>query len=526
MTLAAQLLPDLYNPFLGVTGAYAGLPLAGGSLYSYAAGTSTPLATYTDATGGTANTNPVVLNAAGYAPVWLGQSAYKFVLYDANGVLQYTVDNVNIINPGSIGSTQLNSTIAGIALALSGLGALNVQVDSATMQVNGSNQLAVKTISSSNIGTSSKLEVLVKNTRDLSSPGLYQEIPQYEWTTPSLLSNPGSIPGGAANQAKWSPNGEFLAVASTHSPYVYVYQRVQTTLTLLSVSPGLSAAASYLAWSPCGDFLAAGGGNKSFVVLQRTGNSFSATAATVTSTINGSVWHISGIAWSPNSDFVIVSGFGGSSGNAICTLERSGTTFNDVSSSAALSASLAPLAWSPDSYLFGAVDATSGLIDMYSRADNVFSQITPPVVTSYANDIVDMAFSPDFNYFAVALSVSPYVLIFDVTANAFTQISNPASLPPGAASCIAWSANSEYLLVGDSSGTSPYMTIYSMATGTPINQSNPTTVPAGSVLGADWTSTKQFLAVASATTPYIQVYQTASTLPSNAVLWTREAPNV
>jgi hypothetical protein len=37
----------------------AGVPLVGGKLFTYASGTTTPLVTYTDSTGNTANTNPV-----------------------------------------------------------------------------------------------------------------------------------------------------------------------------------------------------------------------------------------------------------------------------------------------------------------------------------------------------------------------------------------------------------------------------------------------------------------------------------
>ncbi len=57
-----------------------GVPLAGGFVYSYAAGTTTPLATYQDALGAAANTNPVVLDAAGSASIWLSAAAYKIVL--------------------------------------------------------------------------------------------------------------------------------------------------------------------------------------------------------------------------------------------------------------------------------------------------------------------------------------------------------------------------------------------------------------------------------------------------------------
>jgi hypothetical protein len=72
----------------------AGVPLVGGKLFTYASGTTVPLATYTDATGGTTNANPVILDSRGEANVWLGPSLYKWVLYDANDVLIWTVDGI------------------------------------------------------------------------------------------------------------------------------------------------------------------------------------------------------------------------------------------------------------------------------------------------------------------------------------------------------------------------------------------------------------------------------------------------
>lgn len=58
-----------------------GRPLVGGKLFTYTAGTTTKVATYTDSTGGTPNTNPVILNFRGEANVWLDPTlTYKFVL--------------------------------------------------------------------------------------------------------------------------------------------------------------------------------------------------------------------------------------------------------------------------------------------------------------------------------------------------------------------------------------------------------------------------------------------------------------
>ena len=71
-----------------------GDPLAGGKLYSYIAGTTTPLSTYTDSGALSANTNPVILDADGRADVWLGSGTYKFVLKDSADVTLWTVDNI------------------------------------------------------------------------------------------------------------------------------------------------------------------------------------------------------------------------------------------------------------------------------------------------------------------------------------------------------------------------------------------------------------------------------------------------
>lgn len=72
-----------------------GNPLVGGKLFTYAAGTTTPLATFTDYGGGTANTNPVILNSRGEAAVWCGANRYFMVLKDADDVELWTADNVN-----------------------------------------------------------------------------------------------------------------------------------------------------------------------------------------------------------------------------------------------------------------------------------------------------------------------------------------------------------------------------------------------------------------------------------------------
>jgi hypothetical protein len=72
-----------------------GALLAGGKVYTYQAGTTTPLATYTDNTGGTPNTNPLVLDSSGRGDLWFAVGpAYKVVVQLPSGTVLKTVDGV------------------------------------------------------------------------------------------------------------------------------------------------------------------------------------------------------------------------------------------------------------------------------------------------------------------------------------------------------------------------------------------------------------------------------------------------
>ena len=100
-----------------------GAPLAGGLIYTYEAGTTTPQATYTTSAGTVAHTNPIVLNSAGRVPggeIWLLFASYKFVLQTSAAVLIATYDNitsgsvqviVNFTGDGTTVSFSLGSAI-------------------------------------------------------------------------------------------------------------------------------------------------------------------------------------------------------------------------------------------------------------------------------------------------------------------------------------------------------------------------------------------------------------------------------
>jgi hypothetical protein len=98
-----------------------GAVLTGGKLYTYAAGTTTPLTTYTTSVGNVARTNPIVLDSAGRVPssgeIWLTSASYKFVLKDSNEVLIATYDNISGIGALAVQNYTGNGSTTGYAVS-------------------------------------------------------------------------------------------------------------------------------------------------------------------------------------------------------------------------------------------------------------------------------------------------------------------------------------------------------------------------------------------------------------------------
>ena len=88
MTASAIISPKFY-----VFDDDTGKPLAFGKVHTYKTGTSTPKPTFTSEDATTENTNPVILNDAGYADIYL-DGRYKIVVTDANDVEVWTADPV------------------------------------------------------------------------------------------------------------------------------------------------------------------------------------------------------------------------------------------------------------------------------------------------------------------------------------------------------------------------------------------------------------------------------------------------
>lgn len=99
--MPAVLLSPIFNAVAQPTEGW--LPLNEGKIYTYAAGTSTPLATYTTALGNVQNANPIILGVDGRPPheIWLLEGAsYLFTLTDSDDNLIQNYDDITGIGSG------------------------------------------------------------------------------------------------------------------------------------------------------------------------------------------------------------------------------------------------------------------------------------------------------------------------------------------------------------------------------------------------------------------------------------------
>ena len=110
------------SPIAGFAGQFFdnnGIILSGGKIFTYAAGTTTPQATYTSALGNTPHPNPIILDSAGRVPggeIWLTDSLiYKFVIETSTNVLIGTYDNITGVNSNFVNYTVQEEVITATA---------------------------------------------------------------------------------------------------------------------------------------------------------------------------------------------------------------------------------------------------------------------------------------------------------------------------------------------------------------------------------------------------------------------------
>lgn len=114
-----NLAPDFVQQYFDSSGN----PLSGGKVYTYVAGTTTPLSSYTDSSGVTSNANPVILDSAGRANIWLDPTlSYKMVIKDSSDNTIKTVDTIAGSSASGIPTWNSNTTYSQGSIVADGSG--------------------------------------------------------------------------------------------------------------------------------------------------------------------------------------------------------------------------------------------------------------------------------------------------------------------------------------------------------------------------------------------------------------------
>lgn len=135
-----------------------GNPLAGGKVFTYLAGTLTPRPTYTTQAGTTPNSNPVILDSAGRASIWLDDSAaYKFTVTTSADVPVRTEDNIQPFNTASglsvLGTIAANTLVGNNTGSPSTPTALTTAQVTAMLGISSSGGVRRQTVISGPVGT-------------------------------------------------------------------------------------------------------------------------------------------------------------------------------------------------------------------------------------------------------------------------------------------------------------------------------------------------------------------------------------
>lgn len=529
MAVLAQLTPNPIQQFFDSNGA----PLAGGKLYSYAAGTSTPQATYTDATASVPNPNPITLDSEGRCELWINNTGYKFSLFDSLANLQWTVDQVFLIPPGFVGSTQIaNGAVGTVQLADSAVTAVKIQDGAVTTtKIQNGAVIPIKIPNGSltiskldpNLDISQlnkNIEILFSNSQD--NVG-WHSLPQYQWTTPARCPDPSPfLPTGIGSGITWSPNEEYVAFVSSASTSIHLYQRFGTQLYKMAfpLTAPTGTAITSVSWSPDSKYLSVGHNLSPFVTTYvRDGFSFVPVANPAplpTATVTG-------VAWSRDGNY-LAAAYG--SATFLSVYERvtsAGLAFQNLGVSPAPSiGALSSVCWTSDAQYLAVGGLTTPGVAVYKFLGPA-SNPTAVAVSGSSIGVNAVAYSPDKQILAAALNATPFIAFYQVNAGgSLTLLSSPATLPAASGLSVSWSPNSKYVAVGTADPSSNTLLIYSRSgtVFTPI--AFPINTPPGDMFGVAWSPTGQFVACACKFSPYLALYQTSSLVfQSDSAPWVR-----
>lgn len=284
-----------------------------------------------------------------------------------------------------------------------------------------------------------------------------------EWSAPAKIANPATLPAGDAYFVAWSPNGRYMLVTHSTTPFITIYDWNTGSPVKISNPSGLPSASNSTAkpvWSPNGRYMVVANANTSPYLYFYDWNS-------------GSPVRLSNPATLPTGQIY-------------------------------------EMEFSPDGRYLAVAHDASPFITFYDLNSGSPVKVSDPAALP-PNDAETVGWSPDGRYLVVGHQASPYITIYDWNTGSPVKISNPSSLPVGTVYDLEWSPDGRYLVVSQSS--TPYFSVYDWDTGSPVKLSNPAFIPTSQDIYAGsmtWSPDGRYLVLPQSSAPYINIYDMGS----------------
>lgn len=345
---------------------------------------------------------------------------------------------------------------------------------------------------------------------------------QFPWSAPTKLTNPSTLPAGNGLSCAITPNGEYVAVGHSITPFVSIYKRKGTEFVKIADPATLPAGdVTGVAFSQNGEFLLCSHATTPFMTCyQRTYGTDTWTKLTNPATLPAAQGN--GAAISPNGEFFAIAH---STTPFFSCYQRSGTTLTKLTNPATLPASTGSCAaWSHDGRFLAIGHATTPFVTIYERTNGTtLTKLSNPASLP-ASTVLGIAWSNDGAYLSCAHATSPFCTVYTRSGTAFTkmvagntsQFSDSADFPAGQGNGVSFSLDGSYMAVAHT--TTPFISNYLLTSGKWVKQTNPATLPTGNGIGVCWQYEREMLLVAHTTTPFVTIYQTASDMGTTNVV--------
>jgi hypothetical protein len=299
-----------------------------------------------------------------------------------------------------------------------------------------------------------------------------------------------------------SADGSVVVQAFSTGQSVAAFAVTPSSVTSITAPTGVATfSAPDMAFSPDGTLLAIADLTSGLLLYSVTGSGLTAAFTAIAAP---TISDCRCVAWSPDSATLAVA----DSNSQVTLYARSGTTFSLLPSitqpTAATPGTNGALKYSPDGTLLALATQSTPFIHIWNNIAGIYLKLSNPG-TLPAGAAFCASFAFDSSFLAVAHTTTPFVTIYSISNLVFTKVTNPATLPPGNSTSVAFDLIGKYLAVG--SGTTPFIANYSYSGTTFTRITSPSTLPSGAATSIQWSPGDNTQIVGTPANPSLMAYK-------------------